>query len=152
MSTRTGEFITLNIPGGQYQRYVVDNTNNGKPVELMARLSEPRGNTQWTPLMLFCAQGSRLGQESCLWFQTLPDGVGGYITPYNGVDRTELQRNMLASGFQVDRAMRLVMKLEPRGYSMAVDGMVIYSKKTDFDVMGYSFGCSSAVCEFNFTN
>ena len=146
--TQFGEKVTMNVPAGKYQRHIIEGLNDGKPVEITAALSQPRSSPAWAPSIRICARGDQFFQQSCLWLTVDGDQKTIYASSYSGKDPAEASRSVLPYRSRVGATMPITLKLTASSFALSVDGKPLFTKATEFEVKGYSFGCESAICSF----
>jgi hypothetical protein len=146
-----GERVTINAAAGKYQQYVVEDMNKGQPLQFNVRLTQPRATTQWAPSVILCARGERLSEHSCLWLVVDADQQAIYATPYKGGDPTEASKSVLPYRTRVGANIGVKIQLQPSSFTFAADGTTLLTKSPTFAIKGYSFGCVSAHCSFEFS-
>ena len=139
------EHLVLDAGAGNYSSFLIPYL--GKQLHVTARLSEPRRDTKWVPLMKVCVQGANFRDKACVNFMA-PRGNVGQVESVAGYDEKTSKSRQVGTTFRIDQVMTIVIKPETKGYSVELDGVQLYSAPTDFEVVGYAVLCSSARCEF----
>ena len=141
------DHLVLNVPAGEYSRFIVPYVGDSSELAVTIRLSEPRRSTKWSPLINLCAQGAKFSEQACLSFVSATEEKT-YITSYLGKDKVQFDKHVLRESFDVGEIMAIIVKAEPGGFSVWRDGKQLHSAPTEFDVVGFSLMCSSAKCDF----
>jgi hypothetical protein len=141
--------VAIHADAGKFSEMRVANMNDGLPVEVKLTMTEPHFTTRWLPAARLCVNGDTKTDYACVSLRLKPED--GTISAVAISSFPSEKADQLFTPFHgaFGKQLTMVLKYDARGYTLDLDGQSFPVAPVDFEITGYSFNCSSALCRFD---